>query len=233
MADNTNRTPPTSKSTALVRAPASATALSAWFAHSQPAYEQACREWEESGVALLPLGGRFDAVRLPETLVRTAVGVTAPQEVAARLSWLIEGPVIYDGRTLGGSYYALMKPYRARAWKHQVIAPRLSHGTYLGVPRLDHTEPPGPYWIVHPRFEGDLCEPAAVAAVIGLGQNPDEEDASSPSLLTARRREELAYQSYLAHLNLCSPCRTETDACADGGRMRRALRAARSTARRV
>ncbi|MEV0259628.1 hypothetical protein AB0H82_35950 [Streptomyces sp. NPDC050732] len=220
MADRMSR-PPSTESTAPApaRAPAPAATLSAWFAHSQLGPEQACREWAESGVALLPLGGRFDAVRLPEALVQAAVGVTAPQVVAARLAWLIKGPVVYDGRTLGGSYYTLMKPCRDRVWKHQDCAPRLSRGTYLGVPRLDRTEPPGPYWIMRPRFQGDLCEPAAVAALIGLGQNAD-----APA---ARRRAELVYQSYLAHLDHCSACQTETGPCGDGERMRRSLRAVR------
>ncbi|WP_399926659.1 hypothetical protein [Streptomyces kanamyceticus] len=150
------------------------TALSAWFAHSQSAPEHAFWEWKESGVALLPLGNRFDAVRLPEALVQAAVGATAPQQVAVRLARLVEGPVVYDGRALGGSYYALTKPSRTRAWQHQDSAPRLSSGTYLGVPRLDRTGPPGTYWLVHPRFEGDLCEPAAVAALIGLGPDTDD-----------------------------------------------------------
>lgn len=136
---------------------------------NQSAPGHAFWEWKGSGVALLPLGSRFDAVRLPEALVQAAVGATAPQEAAARLARIVVGPVIYDGRTLGGSYYALTKPSRARAWQHQDSAPRLSSGTYLGVPGLDRTGPPGTYWLVRPRFEGDLCEPAAVAAVIDLG----------------------------------------------------------------
>lgn len=225
MADRMTRSPITESTV-----PAPAATLTAWFAHSQLAPEQACREWAESGVALLPLGGRFDAVRLPEALVQAAVGVTAPQAVATRLAWLIAGPVVYDGRTLGGSYYALTKPCRDRVWKHQDCAPRLSRGTYLGVPRLDRTEPPGPYWIVRPRFEGDLCEPATVAAVIGLGQSADDGDpvtSASMSVPVARRRVELVYQSYLAHLDHCAPCQTETHPCADGEQMRRALRAVR------
>ena len=234
MAESTGRAP-----IARSASPALATALGAWFARSRPTPEQAHREWRESGVALLPLGSRFDAVRLPGPLVQAALGVTAPQEVSARLSPLVEGPVIYDGRTLGGSYYALMKPCRPRAWKHQGTAPRLGHGTYLGVPRLDRTGPPGTYWAVPPRFEGDLCEPAAVAALVGLGRSAlDEHPPTSapPPLPPGRRREELIYQSYLAHLEHCTSCRTETGPCADGERLRRALRAVRTadrTARRA
>ncbi|MFH8292718.1 hypothetical protein [Streptomyces sp. NPDC018059] len=176
MADSAGQTP-IAESTALPPASVLVTALSVWFAHSQSAPEHAFWEWKESGVALLPLGSRFDAVRLPEALVQAAVGATALQEIAVRLARLIEGPVIYDGRTLGGSYYALTKPSRTRAWQHQDRAPRLSIGTYLGVPRLDRTGAPGTYWLVRPRFEGDLCEPAAVAALIDLGRSAGEEEA--------------------------------------------------------
>ncbi|MFH8288359.1 hypothetical protein [Streptomyces sp. NPDC018059] len=56
------------------------------------------QEWREAGVALLPLGSRFDAVRLPEALVHAAVRTTEPQVIAERLAQRLPGPVIYDGR---------------------------------------------------------------------------------------------------------------------------------------
>ncbi|MEU6125976.1 hypothetical protein [Streptomyces sp. NPDC047123] len=229
MADSTRRRPTTAGASS-----ASPAALTAWLASSQSVPEKAWQEWTESGVALLPLGSRFDAIRLPEALVCAAVGATVPREVAAHLSCLIEGPVIYDGRTLGGSYYVLTEPGRARTWKHQDVTPRLSHGTYLGVPRLGRTGPPGTYWVRPPRFEGDLCESTAVAAVVRLGRGEDETKRAAPGSLpipSVRRREELIYQSYLAHLDSCSPCHAETGSCVDGERMRRALRAVRTAGR--
>ncbi|MFD4633844.1 hypothetical protein ACFVYR_12315 [Streptomyces sp. NPDC058284] len=44
------------------------------------------------------------------------------------------------------------------------------------------------------------------------------------------RREQETYQRLLAHLDGCTPCQTLTD-CEEGGRIRRALRAARAVAR--
>lgn len=146
-----------------------------WFAESQRAPEQARREWADTGVALLPLGTRFAAVRLAEALVHAAVDTTQPQELAACLTRLLDGPVIFDGRTMGGTYYALMRPRLGSPWKHQGIAPRLGAGTYLGVPRLDRREPPGTYWTVPPRFEGDLCAPRAVESLIVHAVSPSQE----------------------------------------------------------
>ncbi|MFF8656839.1 hypothetical protein [Streptomyces huasconensis] len=137
-----------------------------WLAHAQRAPEQARREWTETGVALLPLGTRFVAVRLAADLVHAAVDTTHPQELAARLIRLLNGPVIFDGRAMGGTYYALMRPRIGSPWTHQDVAPRLGVGTYLGVPRLDRRKPPGTYWTVLPRFEGDLCAPRAVESLI-------------------------------------------------------------------
>ncbi|MGW7085002.1 hypothetical protein ACWGH2_16135 [Streptomyces sp. NPDC054871] len=118
-------------------------------------------------MALLPLGRKFVAARLPESLVYAAAGTVAPQEVAECLSRAL-GPVIFDNRTMGGTYYALMRGQDGQVWEHDGAAPLLGHGTYLGVPRLDKVTPPGTYWVVPPRRVGDLCEPSAVDAFITL-----------------------------------------------------------------
>lgn len=130
-----------------------------WLAHAQAALELAWREWQEGGVALLPLGEAFVAPRLPEALVYAAVGTAELEEVAERLEQRLQGPVIFDGRSMGGTYYALMERRDRLVWRHQDVAPLLGRGTYLGVPRLDRREPPGTYWAVPPRFTGDLCTP--------------------------------------------------------------------------
>ncbi len=151
------------------------TAIADWLAHAQQAPEQARREWKETGVALLPLGSRFVAVRLAANLVHAAVDTTHPQELAARLIRLLQGPVFCDGRTMGGTYYALMRPRIGSPWKHQDVAPRLGVGTYLGVPKLDRRKPPGTHWVVLPRFEGDLCAPSAVESLIGHAVRASQE----------------------------------------------------------
>lgn len=117
-------------------------------------------------MVLLPLGQRFVAPRLPEALVYAAAGASEPHGVATRLAQLLDGPVIFDGRTMGGTFYPLMRPLFGRVWQHQDAAPLLAEGSYLGVPRLDRLKWDGPYWAVPPRAVGDLCEPAAVDALI-------------------------------------------------------------------
>lgn len=142
--------------------------IAEWLARAQRNPAQAWREWSETGVALLPLGRRFVAPRLSEKVVYAAVGSHAPGEVTAGLEQLLDGPVIFDGRSMGGTYYPVMRPLTGSAWEHQDVAPLLVEGTFLGVPRLDRLEPPSTYWAVPPRTAGDLCEPAAVDALITL-----------------------------------------------------------------
>ncbi|MEV0526065.1 hypothetical protein AB0I66_21750 [Streptomyces sp. NPDC050439] len=139
-----------------------------WLARAQQQPAHAWREWSEVGVAILPLGRRFVAPRLSEELVHSAVGSRTPGEVAAGLEQLLDGPVIFDGRSMGGTYYPVMRPHRRDVWEHQDVAPLLAEGTFLGVPRLDRREPPGTFWAVPPRAVGDLCEPDAVDALITL-----------------------------------------------------------------
>ncbi|MCF3122910.1 hypothetical protein IPZ68_24845 [Streptomyces arenae] len=131
--------------------------------------EQARREWSDTGVALLPLGRHFDAVRLSDALVHAAVGSTAPEAVAACLEKALRGPVIHDSRTMGGTYYALMRPIGRKRWRYQDIVPRLGAHSYLGVPTLTRTKPSGTHWVVLPKFEGDLCEPSAVEGLVTAG----------------------------------------------------------------
>ncbi len=156
--------------------PELADAISDWLAHAQQAPEQAEREWADIGVALLPLGRRFEAARLPARLVLATVDTFDPQEIIERLGRFLNGPVIFDGRIMGGTFYTLMRTHRTgHAWKYQNIAPRLGVGTYLGVPRIGRTKPPGTHWVAPPRFPGDLCEPATVEALIGFGLSITQE----------------------------------------------------------
>jgi len=146
--------------------------IAQWLARAHPVPEQARAEWATQGVALLPLGKLFCAVRLPGDLVSAAVSSAAADQVADALAKLLQGPVIHDHRSTGATYYALIN------WGAGVIqqmdqnddAPCLSTGTYLGVPRIDRREPPGTYWVVPPRYDGDLCRPGAVRSLIAKGR---------------------------------------------------------------
>lgn len=146
--------------------------ITEWLARAHPVPQQAHAEWSHQGVALLPLGGLFAAVRLPCELVQAAVGYEEPALIAAAIQEWLSGPVIHDHRTAGATYYALIN------WGAGVIqqleqaedAPCLGKGTYLGVPRIDRREPPGTYWVVPPRRDGDLCRPAAVRSLVAAGR---------------------------------------------------------------
>jgi len=146
--------------------------ISEWLARAHPVPRQARADWSNQGVALLPLGNLFAAVRLPGGLVCAAVGCEEPDQVAVALDELLHGPVIHDHRNTGATYYALIN------WGAGVIqqveqdedAPCLGKGTYLGVPRIDRRQPPGTYWVVPPRYDGDLCRPRAVRSLVATGR---------------------------------------------------------------
>jgi hypothetical protein len=141
-------------------------AITEWLARAHPVPEQAKAEWAGQGVALLPLGHRFAAVRVTESLVHAALDSSDPDIVAEVLSLRLRGPVIHDHRSAGPTYYVLIHWHAGMVWEYGSSAPCLQGDTYLGVPHLDRREPPGTYWVVPPRYEGDLCMPQAVRELI-------------------------------------------------------------------
>ncbi|MEU2975985.1 hypothetical protein ABZ678_02950 [Streptomyces hirsutus] len=143
-------------------------------AHRRP--EAALQEWERTGMALLPLGTRFSAVRLPSSLVFAVTGGDLPgSHVDQMLEEVLEGgPVICDPG--GWRYYALVPPSMPVTWHQAADEWRgddvecLGRDCYLGVPRTDQTER-GPaasasYWSVPMQSAGRLCAPLAVARLI-------------------------------------------------------------------
>ncbi|MFE0706806.1 hypothetical protein ACFW29_07070 [Streptomyces sp. NPDC058865] len=148
-----------------------------WLLRAHPVPEQARAEWHNQGVALLPLGRQFAAVRLTGTLVQTALGTKCPEQVAAALDERLDGPVIHDNRTTGPTYYALIQWHAGLVWDLGETAPCLCGDTYLGVPRLDRRQPPGTYWVVPPSYDGDLCRPQDVRDLIHEGRRQGEDEA--------------------------------------------------------
>ncbi|MGA4841779.1 hypothetical protein [Streptomyces sp. G45] len=137
-------------------------AISAWFAQAHPSPLKAYAEWRQHGVALLPLGRRFDAIRVAAARVHVAVGSSAPSTVAAALADWLHGPVVRDQRPAHGPYYVLISP--AEQW---VGDERLSTTTYLGIPRVGD---PGEIitWVVPPAYPGALCDIARLRALLLL-----------------------------------------------------------------
>lgn len=131
-----------------------------------PSPRQAVAEWADHGVALLPLGARFDAIRVPARRIHAAVGSDEPGTVgAALLDWL-QGPVVRDVRTGSGLYYVLIAP--DAAWEGPEN--RLGQGIHLAVPRLGRQVSPVTYWAVEPQRRGSLCDPAHLTALLSTAE---------------------------------------------------------------
>lgn len=145
-------------------------AIAEWLTWEHPVPAQVWTEWTTHGVALLPLGKRFAAVRMPMDVVHAALDTEQSTQVALPLGQLLCGPVVYDRRVVGVTYYALIQWNPDLVWAHDEVAPCLGRGIYLGVPRIDRRRPPGTYWVVAPRYAGNLCAPQAVASLIETGR---------------------------------------------------------------
>ncbi|QEU92872.1 hypothetical protein [Streptomyces kanamyceticus] len=141
-----------------------------WLARALDEPQQARREWDERGVALLPLGKRFNIVCLTARLVHAAVGTADLDAVTATLAELLRGPVIYNDTQ--HAYYALTEPYPTARWEYAAEAPMLGSGHHLCMPAFDLTGPTGLYWAVPPRIVGDLCPLPSVAALVHIARVP-------------------------------------------------------------
>ncbi|WP_406436575.1 hypothetical protein OHB14_62005 [Streptomyces sp. NBC_01613] len=141
-----------------------------WLATAHPIPSRAYAEWTEQGVALLPLGRRFNAIRIPGDLVHAATGSDQPERVAETVRDALDGPVIHDHLTTGPTYYALVPYSRGIPWLGANDTPLLGPDTYLGIPALEHTTPPGTFWVTPPRHRGDLCAHGSVFDLILTGR---------------------------------------------------------------
>lgn len=136
-------------------------------------------EWREQGVAMLPLGTLFSAVRIPGNIVHAAAGHHSPTQATRFLTETIDGPVICDPR--GHRYYALVPASTPRTWRRRLDDLRtrdvdvLGHGTLLGVPPLDRTEfdplTAASYWAVPMESAGVLCRSLVVGRLVGAGRD--------------------------------------------------------------
>ncbi|WP_051852888.1 hypothetical protein [Streptomyces aureocirculatus] len=143
-------------------------AVAEWFARAHHVPPQALAEWSNRGLALLPLGVCFDAIRVPGQLLHTALGSDDPQTVAAALDDWLHGPVIHDTRTASGCSYVLIAP--DAEWEGPSATERLQAGTYLSVPRIGRQTSPVTFWAVPPQRYGQLCDPAHLAALLSTAE---------------------------------------------------------------
>lgn len=161
-------------------------AVEHWLLSTLPATgrDRARIEWREQGVALLPLGTLFSAIRLPGRLVAAITGPLTPGETDDFLRDALDGgPVISDPR--GARHYALAPASVPRTWRdaaddwRDCDAEVLGRNTILGVPRLDAVQMNpatyASYWSVPMESMGMLCAPLKVARLIAAGQAAIEE----------------------------------------------------------
>ncbi|MET9088157.1 hypothetical protein ABZX77_40810 [Streptomyces sp. NPDC004237] len=139
--------------------------------------DQARMFWDAGDVALIRLGVRMAAVRIPAHLIIPLVGT---RDLRSRDDFLAQalkgGPVVYDPGVQ--NYYALVPailaghtPVPAACRKEGVEI--LGRDAYLGVPdvtvdRLAGTAPGG-YWAVPMDGPGELCDLAAVLQLAEQG----------------------------------------------------------------
>jgi hypothetical protein len=152
-------------------------ACEGWLLSAHPTPSAAQAEWDSVGVAVLPLGTQFSAVRIPRTVVLNSIRLeTASNSTLDRFltEMLWDGPVICDQHAQ--RYYALVPADTPLVWTAAAAEwPRLGveilgSDWHLGVPRLPAEDRYGPspssYWAVPMRRPGQLCEPVAVARLI-------------------------------------------------------------------
>lgn len=136
-------------------------AAAQWLAEADDRPGKVWAEWQQHGIALLPLGRRFDALRLPAEQVHDVVGSDQPGAVATVLRAWLDGPVFRDLRSDLGPYYVLIAP--GADWDGP--AERLTTDTYLGVPRPGHATTLS-RWVVLPPHPGALCDPQHVRTLL-------------------------------------------------------------------
>ncbi|MFE0777592.1 hypothetical protein [Streptomyces sp. NPDC058861] len=145
-------------------------AAARWLILSAPRAEDARREWETFGAALLRCGRLFSAVPIAAGLVHAAAGTEDREAVKAFLAEALDGPVYYA--TVSHQYYALTPASAPRTWRLTAVD-CLDSDSYLGVPATDLTEPDPrypAYWVVPMDGPGALCTPAAVERLVLAGQ---------------------------------------------------------------
>ncbi|MFJ5059009.1 hypothetical protein ACIP96_06265 [Streptomyces nigra] len=152
-------------------------AIEHWLLATLPRerHRAARAEWSSCGVAMLPLGGLFAAVRIPGELVYAFTRTRDWRTVDPFLRETLAGPVICDPHN-GGRYYALVPGGVPITWKEAAEDWRVSdvevlgRDTVLGVPSVDavdfNEEACASYWSSPMSSAGELCAPLHVARLI-------------------------------------------------------------------
>lgn len=161
-----------------------------WLLSTLPAAgrDRARAEWRKLGVAMLPLGTLFSAVRIPGHLLVALTASTEAAELDAFLAQALDGgPVICDPH--GPRYYALVPASTPRTYREDLDGWRevdvdcLGRDSYLGVPRVDAVtcdpQRKASYWSVPMDSAAMLCRPLLVGRLIGAGRDLVAEELNS------------------------------------------------------
>jgi hypothetical protein len=139
--------------------------IAEWLAHVHSSPPQARAEWADRRLATLPLGARFDSVRISADVLHAALGNIRPAAVGPLVEQLLQGPVIQDADF---SFYPLVPVGRVGHWQSRA-GEYLGAGGWLGVPQVNQLAPPGTYWVVPMREAGHLCDLRRVAELVAVG----------------------------------------------------------------
>lgn len=123
-----------------------------WLATADPDPDHTRKWWDATQVVLLPLGRRWDAVK-----VSSAHGIEAVRQGS------IEGPVIHDPDR---DAYFLVPVGTAAAWVRVGGDECLGDTCYLTIPAPGRTGPPGVHWLQPPVEAGRLVDPVQLAATL-------------------------------------------------------------------
>jgi hypothetical protein len=155
-----------------------------------PALRDAARaHWGRGQSVLMPLGGLFSAVRLPENLVLAHTGgkwdPAAADEIVAQA--FEGGPVICDP-CWPARWYVLV-PAQTSLWRTDNKSWRVAGVIVLGLGRHVSVPPvratshdprtAEPYWSVPLSLPGDLCEPGHVDRLITTTRDRIAREAQS------------------------------------------------------
>ncbi|MFI6347238.1 hypothetical protein [Streptomyces sp. NPDC050560] len=146
-------------------------AAAAWLARAHRRPAEVHEAWTHPyGVAALPCGVLYTAVRLPDPVVRAALGTDDLDTLHAALAAALHGPVFRD--PAGARYYALVPPGTTGTWRLPDVE-CLGPEYYLGVPNPAAVRPSGMsgYWAVPIEGPGHLCDPVAVEELARLGRS--------------------------------------------------------------
>lgn len=154
-------------------------AVTHWLLSSVKDRDRVRAQWQEpGGIALLPCGGLFSAVRVPAHLVWATAGTQELEKVDTFLRrWFDGGAATMDLHGL--LYYFLVPASTAWRWSERQFpgVACLGRDTYLGMPAVQLTEPKGSgYWCVPMESSGDLCYTDELEDLIRIGRAARSEE---------------------------------------------------------